>query len=75
MIALFLSLQRIIRHQELLNKTRRWTRHERAGVQNCLRVEREASEKRTERERLRTRVELYRAQLREMEEPEKEGED
>lgn len=31
-------------------------------------------EKRNERERLRTRLKLYKAQLKEMEEPEKEGE-
>ena len=57
----------------MLNKTRRWTQQERAKVEHCLLVEREAMEKRSERERLRTRVKLYVAQLKEMEEPEKEG--
>ena len=43
-------------------------------MEHCLQVEREAMEKRSERERLRTRVKLYMAQLKEMEEPEMEGE-
>ena len=66
-------LHRILKHQEILNSARRFTRLERAKVKHYLQLEREALQKRSERERLITRLKLYKAQLKQMEEPEKEG--
>ena len=57
----------------MLNSTRRQSRLERAKVEHYLQVEREAVEKKNERERLITRLKLYEAQLKEREEPDSEG--
>jgi hypothetical protein len=66
------ALDSILRCQEELNAARRRSRFEKAKVDRYLQLEREALGKRSERERLLTRLKLFRAQLQEMEEPGKE---
>ena len=66
-------LSRILKHQELLNSARRQTQLERAKVEQYLQLEREAVRKKNEREHLLTRLKLYKAQLQEREEPDREG--
>lgn len=65
-------LTRIFTYQEKLNEARRSTRSERAKVELYLRLKRQALEKRNERERLITRLQIYKYQLKRMEEPENE---
>ena len=73
MVLSLLVSPRILSCQEELNSARREARTERAEVERYVQLEKMFFEKKSEKERLITRLKLLRAQLQELESPQKEG--
>ena len=67
------SASSILGYQEELNKLRREKSLERSKVNQYRQLERMFFEKRSEREKLVTRLKLLRAQVEELQSPQKEG--
>lgn len=63
----------ILSRQEELNKLRRKKSDERSKVNDYMQLERTFFEKRSEKEKLVTRLKLLRAKLEELQSPQKEG--
>ena len=70
---MFFTYTSILDRQEVLNGARREANSERAKVERSLQLERMCFEKRSERERLATKLKLLRTQLQELEAPQMEG--